>query len=604
MAIGSVLFVGAVVAVGCGDDAPETATGTGGAGGDGTCNPASCPDDEGECRVPACLGEICGYMDRAEGSACSLGVCNAVGECVECVGPSDCGPGEMCQGNDCVPTLCDDGILDGDETDIDCGGPICPACTNGQSCDVAADCTSLWCDDGTCAACQAGDCAADEYCDEGICVDAKQNGDACADAFECASGFCADGVCCNMACGGVCVACDLGGSVGSCAPHADGTDPDDDCGTDSCNGAGLCRCDDGMKSGDESDVDCGGAVCGGCADGLACLDNGDCLNGACIGGVCEGPCNNGVLDPGETAIDCGGPSCLACNDGLACNVNGDCQSGVCDVVCQIPTCSDGVKNGSEPAVDCGIDCPSQCADNAACNVAGDCQSGVCTLMSCQPPTCTDLVENGSETDVDCGGAVCGACEVGGGCLVPQDCLSNSCVGNTCACAADLIPLDDGSGSNGAVGLPTLVMSEIDPGGYIELFNTTNNPIALGASTQWLCSPFAYEQLSTLAPSVTVPAHGYAVIPWPASFTGPGDAGGEVILYSSSSFGTSTHILDFVCWGTYTNSRKGQAESVGKWAGACDSALANGSIHRNIATTGTTASHYNTALAKSPMTCAP
>ena len=41
---------------------------------------------------------------------------------------------------------CTDGLLNGEETDIDCGGPQCPACNDGQKCLVGSDCLSGVCD--------------------------------------------------------------------------------------------------------------------------------------------------------------------------------------------------------------------------------------------------------------------------------------------------------------------------------------------------------------------------------------------------------------------------------------------------------------------------
>ena len=38
---------------------------------------------------------------------------------------------------------CSNGVRDGDETDIDCGGGACPACANGRACVAARDCASL-----------------------------------------------------------------------------------------------------------------------------------------------------------------------------------------------------------------------------------------------------------------------------------------------------------------------------------------------------------------------------------------------------------------------------------------------------------------------------
>jgi len=44
-------------------------------------------------------------------------------------------------------------------------------------------------------------------------------------------------------------------------------------------------CDDGVRNGDESDVDCGGA-CDDCEDGEACGGDDDCESGVCVDDVC------------------------------------------------------------------------------------------------------------------------------------------------------------------------------------------------------------------------------------------------------------------------------------------------------------------------------
>ena len=49
------------------------------------------------------------------------------------------------------------------------------------------------------------------------------NGTACQSARTCASGFCADGVCCDSACDTLCHGCNLGGSRGTCAAFAAGS---------------------------------------------------------------------------------------------------------------------------------------------------------------------------------------------------------------------------------------------------------------------------------------------------------------------------------------------------------------------------------------------
>jgi hypothetical protein len=64
----------------------------------------------------------------------------------------------------------------------------------------------------------------------------------------------------------------------------------------------------------------------------------------------------------ETDFDCGGAVCAKCSTGNKCKIPSDCISGVCNAwVCQAPTCSDCVKNGTETGVDCGGSC-APCAN--------------------------------------------------------------------------------------------------------------------------------------------------------------------------------------------------------------------------------------------------
>ncbi|MSP17770.1 MAG: hypothetical protein EXR73_14390 [Myxococcales bacterium] len=120
-------------------------------------------------------------------------------------------------------------------------------------------------------------------------------------------------------------------------------------------------------------------------------------------------CMDGAKNAKETDIDCGGGVCGACADTKACAVAPDCASGVCTTLkCAVPACGDGVKNGKESDVDCGGGCTG-CATAKACTVAADCASGVCTALKCVQAACNDGVKNGGETDVDCGGGTCGGC---------------------------------------------------------------------------------------------------------------------------------------------------------------------------------------------------
>lgn len=58
--------------------------------------------------------------------------------------------------------LCGDGVQNGAETDVDCGGGTCPRCAVGKKCSTRNDCTSGLCVSGLCKSCDnAGECGVD-----------------------------------------------------------------------------------------------------------------------------------------------------------------------------------------------------------------------------------------------------------------------------------------------------------------------------------------------------------------------------------------------------------------------------------------------------------
>jgi hypothetical protein len=88
-----------------------------------------------------------------------------------------------------------------------------------------------------------------------------------------------------------------------------------------------------VQDGSESDVDCGGDVCAPCGTGLRCdgLDA-NCVTKVCRNNICAPPdlaCTNGKQDQQETDIDCGGPTCPGCAPGKKCLTNGDCFFNQC-----------------------------------------------------------------------------------------------------------------------------------------------------------------------------------------------------------------------------------------------------------------------------------
>lgn len=90
------------------------------------------------------------------------------------------------------------------------------------------------------------------------------------------------------------------------------------------------QCDDLIRNGSETDIDCGGS-CGPCGLGRSCGSGPDCDNGNCVDGTCTPlPCVNGIRDGAETDVDCGGGTCRKCAGGRHCAVDADCFGGTCD----------------------------------------------------------------------------------------------------------------------------------------------------------------------------------------------------------------------------------------------------------------------------------
>ncbi len=255
--------------------------------GDGVCvacvAPTDCPASTTVCAAPACNDHACGDTDAPLGTPCTDGggvVCNGTGTC--------------------VASHCADGIQDGGETGVDCGGSECDmlgkTCANGKDCDVAADCTSGECTGGTCVG--------------------LSNGTACTKGGACASGDCADGVCCNTACKGTCQACTMaltGQPSGTCADVTAGTPAP----------AGQCTAVGVLPCGNNGNCAAGG-VCELAAAGTTC---GQAL---CVTGFLSTPgtCNGTGTCSGTTGF-C--PGNFGCENGTtcwtSCTTSADCRAG-------------------------------------------------------------------------------------------------------------------------------------------------------------------------------------------------------------------------------------------------------------------------------------
>lgn len=107
-----------------------------------------------------------------------------------CRTESDCETG-LCRANRCVsPPSCDDGVRNNGETGIDCGGPECGVCQDGQPCARSSDCDSLLCVAGRCAPAECGDGVVQEKNDE-QCDDKGFSAECNAD---CTVSVCGDGI--------------------------------------------------------------------------------------------------------------------------------------------------------------------------------------------------------------------------------------------------------------------------------------------------------------------------------------------------------------------------------------------------------------------------
>ena len=293
------------------------------------------------------------------------------------------------------PPRCDDGLFNGAETDVDCGGGLCPPCGLGQGCEQ-----------------DTRDCSInnpDLVCEAGICVLAN-----CHDGR-----FNQDET--DVDCGGL--LCDP-------CPDGRGCTIDQDCAENSCIGS-ICLnpdCTDSTTNQDETDVDCGGATCDPCQEGERCDVDTDCLNADCVVGVCVVPtCDDDRRNQDETDVDCGGARCAPCPRGSLCEVDTDCKIGLCLAgLCLISRCEDGRRNQDETDVDCGGSTCDPCLAGSRCDQDSDCLNEQCLRNTCVTPSCQDGVQNLDESDIDCGGTLCPRCLPEQRCQVNADCLSRIC----------------------------------------------------------------------------------------------------------------------------------------------------------------------------------
>src|SRR5262249_2073693 len=141
----------------------------------------------------------------------------------------------------CISDPCSDHRRDGAESDVDCGGPTCPACPPGGVCVSDRDCGTGRCDPlALICFVPAG------------CLDGKLDGSES-----------------DADCGGACAGCPVDAACRV----------DQDCASGACDAlTRLCvadPCSDHWQDGNETAVDCGGR-CGACVVVDECESDADC----------------------------------------------------------------------------------------------------------------------------------------------------------------------------------------------------------------------------------------------------------------------------------------------------------------------------------------
>ncbi len=241
-------------------------------------------------------------------------------------------------------------------------------------------------------ACGDGSLDQDEACDDGNNVD-KDGCTSCVadECYDCTANPNQLSTCIPAVAGIACQSTNLCNGNGVCVECIEDAQ---------CNG-GYCfqnvcaKCDDTVQNGDETDVDCGGAHCGKCANAKTCGIGGDCESTFCVDGRC----------------------CVETCDGacLACNLAG--SEGTCDFI---------AKYAEDPIYGTGMSCKE--VDGKACNGGGTCAAVLGRMCigntQCASGKCGDPDGDAIKTCVKA---------TGESCTTNGECITNMCDPGTMKC---------------------------------------------------------------------------------------------------------------------------------------------------------------------------
>lgn len=228
------------------------------------CETLSCPDCQ-VCNSSAAAGTC---SEVPVNQTCRLqtgGLCSASGTCLLLDGRS-CALNTSCLSGYCVRGIC-------------CNSPCDKLC---QTCNQTVR--------GTCEQAAAGTDPFQQCLGLMLCSGASgcqaPPGTPCSLDAECGGSLrCRDGVCCTSNCTGLCEACNVTGSLGTCTPVAAGTDPRNECpGATVCNSSNTCST---------------------LPLGAACGQDAECSSGFCAGTccpvACAGPCSSCTTAPSSSS---------------------------------------------------------------------------------------------------------------------------------------------------------------------------------------------------------------------------------------------------------------------------------------------------------------
>ncbi|AKU98099.1 Tryptophan synthase alpha chain [Labilithrix luteola] len=327
------------------------------------CDPSKACKVADDCTSKVCTGNICQAPTKGDGVKngtetdvdCGGGAPTNADRCETnkaCLVKDDC-ISKVCTGNVCQAPTKNDHEKNGTETDIDCGGGAptnADRCDTNKACVGKDDCISKVCTANVCQAPTKSDgvqngSETDVDCGGGAPTNADrcETNKACLVKDDCISKVCTGNVCqaptkSDGVKNGTETDVDCGGGAPTNADRCDTSKAcigGSDCLSKVCT-ANVCQAptnNDNVQNGTETDVDCGGGAptnAKRCATNQMCSVTADCDNVLCTGGKCAAISNSdGIKNGDETDIDCGGTSGKLCATSKVCKKDGDCASDGC-----------------------------------------------------------------------------------------------------------------------------------------------------------------------------------------------------------------------------------------------------------------------------------